>query len=70
MSTSFNSLPVVLTHTYRNHECVMQATDTGWTIHVEGKPILFDLIHCDWTPAFAWVDLKLAMAGNGLPSFA
>lgn len=57
----------VLESTYRNHQCLLTRSETGWAVWVAGSPILFDLESPNFTPAYSWVDLKLAMAGNGMP---
>lgn len=57
----------VLETTHRGIQCLLIAGHNGWTVWVNGAPILFDLVKCDWAPAFAYADLLIAMAGNGLP---
>ena len=53
---------------YRGFQCLLTSSDTGWTVWVNGSPILFDMIYCDFRPAYSWVDLLVVFAGGVLPT--
>ena len=63
---TMSTKPAVYTTYYRGIQITMTSTDSGWTLRIGGRPVLFDLIFLDFSPAFALVDMFVAM--GRLPS--